>query len=248
MKKAIVVAPLILLFTLTHAQKDTLKSTAKDWGIVLNLNGLINNITLTNALDVNNNAMVFAKHHLTNQEVLRLGIGINTIRDKWSSTDSITLNSGNRAEYQLDSLEKRSNFSLAVGVEKHLGNSRRLDPFVGAEMIIGRIGKTKIDVNSTTTDATGTAKSQKIIQQDGGFSFGLRLLTGFNFFITEKMSLGAEINFGYLYETSGGDISESTVDTPVSGAQSTSFVKSNAVSSSGGLLHSSSGLLFSYFF
>lgn len=250
MKKVIIVFTLILASTfIVNAQQDTLKSRDGDWGFVLNLTGLIDNISIGNVTDGNNNNSILAKHHLTDDKVLRLGLGLKSISDNWLMEDSISLSSGNRALQTIDSTESRLDFSLSVGYEKHLGTTRRLDPFIGAEMIIGRIGGTKINASTDITDVTGTEKIQQITQIDGGFNFGLNFIAGFNYFFAERISIGAEINLGYLYTATGGDISNSRVVTPVSGSEITDFSSSKNRSSSKGFnVNSTGGLMLSFFF
>ncbi len=251
MKKVLIAFSLILTSTFTvNAQQDTLKSRDGDWGFVLNLTGLIDNISIGNVTDGNNNNSILAKHHLSNDRVLRLGFGIKSVSDNWLLEDSITIvSTGNRALQTIDSTESRLDFSLSVGYEKHLGTARRLDPFIGAEMVIGRIGGTKIDASTDITDVTGTEKIQQITQIDGGFNFGLNLIAGFNYFFAERISIGAEINLGYLFSSAGGDVSDSRVTTPVSGAEITNFSSSKNKSSSKGFdVNSTGGLMLSFFF
>jgi hypothetical protein len=250
MKKLTIAFTLIIASTLlANAQQDTLKSRDGDWGFVLNLTGLIENISLGNVTDGNNNNFILAKHHLTDDKVLRLGLGIKSVSDNWLLEDSIALSSGNRALQTIDSTESRFDFSISVGFEKHLGSVRRLDPFVGGELLIGRIGGTKINASTDITDVTGTEKIQQITQIDGGFNFGLNFIAGFNYFFAERISIGAEINLGYLFSSAGGDLSDSRVTTPVSGAEVTSFSSSKNKSSSRGFnINSTGGLMLSFFF
>jgi len=250
MKNIIIAFTLIIASTfVANAQQDTLKSRDGDWGFVLNLTGLIDNISLGNVTDGNNNNAILAKHHLTNDKVLRLGLGLKTVSNNWLLEDSISKQSGNRALQTIDSTESRFDFSLSVGFEKHLGTTRRLDPFVGGEIVIGRIGTTKIDASTDITDVTGTEKIQQITQIDGGFNFGLNFIAGFNYFFAERISIGAEFNLGYMYSSSGGDVSDSRVTTPVSGAQETEFSSSKNKSSSRGFdVNSTAGLMLSFYF
>ena len=249
--KKITVSFLLLVFsTVAFAQdQDTLKSRATDWGVVINLTGLIDNISLGNLTDVNNNNTLLVKHHLTNEKVLRIGLGLKTVNNSWFSADSISLTSGNRALQEIDSTEKRFDFSVAIGMEKHLGNTRRLDPYLAGELVIGKIGSTKIDASTDITDITGTHKIQRIIQQDGGFTFGLNFIAGFNYFFSERLSIGAEVNLGYLYSATGGDQSESLVEDPVNGEQISDFTSSKNKSSTSGFgVNSTAGLMLSFFF
>ncbi len=250
MKKIIVSLALLLgsTFVLT-AQEDTLKSRDGDWGFVLNLTGLIDNISIGNVSDGNNNNAILAKHHLTDDKVLRLGLGLRSINNNTFTADSISIGSGNRALQEYDSTETRFDFSISGGIEKHLGTTRRLDPFVGGELSIGRIGATKIDANTDITDITGTRNISHIIQTDGGFNFGLNAIAGFNYFFAERISIGAEFSLGYMYSSVGGDRSESLVDTPISGSQISDFSESKSKTSGKGFeVNSTAGLMLSFFF
>ena len=249
MKKIILACILFSGINLTiNAQQDTLKSRDGDWGFVLNLTGLIDNINIGNLSDANNNNSILAKHHLTDDKVLRLGLGLRSVNNNWFNQDSINVTAG-RALQVIDSTEKRFDFSISLGFEKHLGNTRRLDPYVGGELSIGRIGATKINTNTDITDATGTRTIQRIIQRDGGANFSLNAIAGFNYFFAERISIGAEFSLGYLYSSVGGDESESLVDTPVSGSQVSTFIDRKAKTSKKGFdVNSTAGLMLSFFF
>lgn len=250
MKKIIFSFALILSSTfIVNAQQDTLKSRDGDWGFVLNLTGLIDNISIGNLSDGNNNNAILAKHHLTDNRVLRLGLGLKSINNNTFTADSVSIGSGNRALQEIDSTEKRFDFSISGGIEKHLGTTRRLDPYIGGELAIGRIGATKIDANTDITDITGTRNIKRIIQRDGGFNFSLNAIAGFNYFFAERISIGAEFSLGYLYSSVGGDESESLVDSPVSGSQISNFEdRKNKTSSKGFEVNSTAGLMLSFFF
>lgn len=249
MKKILLVLTLIAGANLVlNAQQDTLKSRDGDWGFVLNLTGLIDNINIGNLSDANNNNAILAKHHLTDDKVLRLGLGLRSVSNNWFNQDSINVTAG-RALQVIDSTEKRFDFSISLGFEKHLGTTKRLDPYVGGELSIGRIGATKINTNTDITDATGTRTIQRIIQRDGGANFSLNAIAGFNYFFAERISIGAEFSLGYLYSAVGGDESESLVDTPVSGSQVSTFIDRKAKTSSKGFdVNSTAGLMLSFFF
>ena len=157
--------------------------------------------------------------------------------------------SGNRAWREVDSIETRFDFSVALGYEIQFEGTRRLMPYVGGELVVGRIGNTKIDATTEITDKLGTQRIKRIIQQDGGMSFGVNVLAGFNYFFAEHISIGAEFNLGYMASVRGGDQSESVVDTPVSGQQTSSFINSKGGTSDRGFdVNSTAGLLLSFYF
>ena len=92
MRKLVIAFTFILASTfIVNAQSDTLKSRDGDWGFALNLTGLINNISIGNVTDANNNNAILAKHHLTNDKVLRIGLGIKSVGNSWLLEDSISL-------------------------------------------------------------------------------------------------------------------------------------------------------------
>ncbi len=244
MKKFALVFTFVAVSILTFGQQDTLKPHAKNVGVTFNLTGLINNISLGSLTDKNNNNAILGRYYIKDDLALRTGFGIYSINNKWSTSDSI-----GTALVTMDSVQKRFDFTLTLGIEKHLGKTRRLDPYVGADFVVGAIGKTKINVDEKTSDNTGTATRQHIIQQDGGAVFGLSGIVGVNYFISRNFAIGAEYQIGYQVQRFGGDYSETTVNTPISGQSTSTFTKSIDKSKFGGFsVNSTAGILLSIFF
>lgn len=231
------------------AQEDTLKGQKGDWGLSINISGLINNITIQNPKDGNGNFMIFGRKYLKDDVALRMGFNVAVDNQKWKNEDSIIIPSGNTALRTIDSTMSRFDFSVFVGYEKHFGKTKRLDPYFAGDITIGRIGNTKIQADTDIKDVTGTDKTQHIIQYDGGFYFGLGAVAGFNYFIAPKFSLGAEFGYSYNFFKSGGDFNESVVNTPVSGAQSSTFSRGVREQSLNNInVRSSAAIMLSYFF
>lgn len=249
MKKLIMILSLIVFSTVLFAQEETLKGQEGDWGLSINISGIINDIRLENDKDANGNYMVFARKYLKDDVALRIGLNVTSDRNKWTTEDSLSLASGSRALQTVDSSKTRFDFSVLVGYEKHMTGTKRLDPYFAAELMIGRIGNTKTDATTTLKDVTGTDKTDYTRQQDGGFTMGLGLVAGFNYFIAPKFSLGAEFGFAYTYIKSGGNYSESTVNTPISGSQTSTFILGKQEQSNNTIgISSTSGIVLSYFF
>ncbi|TXB66052.1 PorT family protein [Vicingus serpentipes] len=250
MKNLILLLALTIFSTVLLAQEiETLKGQEGDWGLSINISGIINDIRLENDKDANGNYMVFARKYLKDDVALRIGLNVTSDRNKWTTEDSLSLASGSRALQTVDSSKTRFDFSVLVGYEKHMAGTKRLDPYFAAELMIGRIGNTKTDATTTLKDVTGTDKTDFTRQQDGGFTMGLGLVAGFNYFIAPKFSLGAEFGFAYTYMKSGGNYSESTVNTPVSGSQTSTFILGKQEQSNNTIgISSTSGIVLSYFF
>lgn len=232
-----------------YAQQDTLKGQKGDWGISVNISGIINNIALQNPKDGAGNYVVFARKYIKDDVAVRLGFNVAYNNNKWKFEDSIVVASGNSALRTIDSTISRFDFSFSGGYEKHFGSTKRLDPYFAGVLTIGRIGNTETTATTNIKDVTGTDKTQHIIQQDGGFYFGMGAVAGFNYFIAPKFSLGAEFGYFYTYSKTGGDYNESIVNTPVSGAQSSTFsVGINEQSSYTLNVSSTASIMLSYFF
>lgn len=246
MKKNVFFISIISVFvtTVMQAQTDSVKAYEGNWGVALNISGMINNIGLTNFKDVNSNNSILFKHFLKDDLALRFGIGIKTVSDKFTSADSV-----GTILVEVDSTYKRNDIFFSAGIEKHLGKSKRLDPYLGAEFSFGFIGRAKADATTKQSDVSGTSTLQRIMQQDGGSAVSLNMLAGFNYFFSDKLSLGAETALGYSYLTTGGNYSISIVDTPVSGTGNSSFNRGIAKQTSTGLkVYSSAALILSFYF
>jgi len=249
MKRIILVLTFAAISIGAFAQQDTLRPQKGDAGFGLSITGIINNISISNANDPNGNYMAFGKYYISNDKALRVGLALDYLNNTSSFADSLNIASGNRALSEVDSTRSRFDFTIALGIEKHLGYNKRLDPYIGAEMIVTRMGGTDITIDSNITDVTGTEKNRTTIHNDGGFGFGVGGMVGFNFFLAKNLSLGAEFGYTFMYVSSGGEYSRSDVKTPVNGDQVSSFVNGKAESNSIKIgVAPTSGINLSFFF
>jgi hypothetical protein len=251
MRKIVLIFTFLIQSIITlNAQSDTLKPVKGDWGFSLNITGIINNITVENNKDSLGQYNLFARHYIKNDIALRLGFGVNYLNQNTFNEDSVTIvSTGSRALEVKDSSISRFDFKVSLGIEKHLGTTKRLDPYVGGELAIIRIGATNINSAIDLTDVTGTAKGKTIIKVDGGVGFGLLGIAGFNYFISKNLSLGAEFGYGLLYTKSGGDYSNSNNIIPVSGEQTNSFVSGKVSTSQTSIgATPTGGIMLSFFF
>ena len=249
MKKIFLSITLIVFVTTIFAQEDTLKGQKGDWGFSIGISGIINNITLQNPKDGFGNYVIFVRKYIKDDVAIRVGFNTTVYNEKWNFEDSISTGSGSTALQQIDSTYSRIDFSIQLGYEKHFGKTKRLDPYFAGEIAIGRMGNTKIQKNTNIKDITGTDKTQSIRQYDGGFIFGVGVTAGFNYFIAPKLSLGTEFGYYYAFVNAGGDYNESIVNTPVSGAQSSTFSRGVVEATVNTLnVSSSATIMLSYFF
>jgi len=249
MKKIVLSLTLIAFVVTAFAQQDTLKGQKGDWGISIGISGIINNIKLDNGKDPSGNYVAFGRKYIKDDVAIRMSFNVAYSNVKKNEEDSIVVGSGNTALRQIDSSYSRFDFSVSLGYEKHLGKTRRLDPYFAAEMLIGRVGNAEIERNTNIKDITGTDKTKEIGQYDGGFYFGVSAIAGLNYFIAPKLSLGAEFGYSYIFLREGGDYNESRVNTPVSGAQNSTFTRGKLERSINVLnMSNTSTIILSYFF
>ncbi|MGD1846581.1 MAG: hypothetical protein ACFB10_14430 [Salibacteraceae bacterium] len=229
---------------LTEQEKRQFKPTEQHWGLTFNLTGLIDNISLNSLRDDVNNEALLIRYYYTDNLVFRSGLGFNTFRMKTETVDSV-----GSSEVKFDSTFSQNNFFFAPGIETHLKGSNKLDPYLGASLAFGAIGKTNIDTDQQTTDTLGLARVTTTEERGGGFSLGINLIAGFNYFFTQNLSIGAEYQLGFRNLRTGGDFTRSTTVFPVSGSStSTREVGSNVVTDSGLRTSSTAGITLSYFF
>lgn len=98
----------------------------------------------------------------------------------------------------VDGEQKASEFGIFVAVEKHL-NTQRLSPYVGAG-----VEYTSASTERKTAEADPanqeTIKNYRFGELGylGGTTFAFAVLFGFEFFVVNNLSLGAEYQLGYM--------------------------------------------------
>ena len=70
---------------------------------------------------------------------------------------------------------------FTIGVERHLGTSSKVSPYVGGEVLY------------TTSDSTQTSNNES-----SGESYGVNVIFGVEYSFDQEVSLGAEYYIGYL--------------------------------------------------
>ena len=215
----------------------------------LNISGIINNIAIENNKDSLGQYNLFGRHYIKDDLALRLGFGVAYLNNGTLNEDSVSLTSGNRALQTVDSTSSRFDFKVSVGVEKHLGTTKRLDPYVGADLTIIRLGATNTNVGLSQVDITGEHKEVTTIKTDGGAGFGLGAVAGFNYFLSQNLSLGVEFGYAFNYTKTGGDFSESYRVIPVSGDETSTsnFGKASTSATTIGAT-ATGGIMLSFFF
>jgi hypothetical protein len=217
---------------------------AKDFGITVNMTGVITNISLNNRMDLRGATMMIVRYNINDNMTFRLGLAPSIMNARTNNTDSV-----GKDLVQFDSTAKQSSISFRPGVEFHLNGTKRLDPYIAVDGEFGVIGKFSAGSVTNITDTTGTAKITRTITENGGFAFGAKLSLGMNYFVAKRVAFGLEYGLGIGSLITGGDRQEVLQTDPVSGSASTTRILSSARSTNTMMfIDPMVQLTFSYFF
>lgn len=234
--------------TIVAKSPNFYKPDKGNFGISFNPKADITDLRLRSFSDDFGNNSLFLRYYALDDVAVRVGFGLTTINEKNSTVDSV-----GTSLVEMDSIYSRTDIYLAPGIEKHFTATPRLDPYAGADISFGKVGKARMNSITQVTDTSGTSSGTSKLEidatQDGGFLFGLKLITGFNYFITQKLSIGAEYTWGYNVVRTGGNWAEVTTNTPVNGNPTTNREEGTMLSTISTIgVNSTAGITLSYFF
>ena len=111
-----------------------------------------------------------------------------------------TISNGNGTTNDIDLKTKTSQFNVMLrpGIEKHFASSKRLSPYVGGEATIGfQSSSTKTEV----IDGADKITENKTTGGDSedGFTFGVGVFAGVDYYFVKKFYIGAEVGYGLTY-------------------------------------------------
>lgn len=244
MKK--VILTLVAIVAVTFAVNAQVAPVAGNWGVGLNLPTIGIGVPATSPFgeggdsftyyltgwksglgtQANNKHNIFGKYYFADNIAGRVTFGINSATGKVSASGDSTHNS-EAGTYTLETKTSQFGFDLGLGVEYHFDtDANKLDPYVGAEITIGMLGKKKYTEDFAFTD-TSTVTGSTIFNETtsieknttGGFSFAFDALVGFNWFPFNNfnMGVGAEYKIGFMTKSTGGDFDETKNSTYTNG-------------------------------
>jgi len=235
---------LMLSWNVNGQDSTTFKPGKGDHGFAVNINGLLQNINLSPYSNQMGKPTIFYRYYMKEDVALRAGVGLQSNWYNMQRTDSL-----GASQVRRDTSFSQPTLSLSLGIEKHLGNSPRFDPYIGAEVALGIIGKQRVSSFTIVNDTTGEDITEMEYIEDGGAQVSLRGLAGFNFFVYPKLSIGAEYGFMCYFATQGGDWRRTVISTPISGVtSSTRQLGSNRTQQIGYEVDNTVTLTLSYFF
>lgn len=200
---------LLVLFALSssvhifaqNAVKDStansFKPAAKSIATELNVNPFNGNISLNNAVN-----QIKLRYFTKEDIAVRLGFNIN-------STNSISETNYPYATnpQRFKDERKGTTMGLNFGIEKHFKGSKRLSPYIGADLMIENQSTEQELINGQiiTKVKNGTYETilynnnipyQQLVSQ-GYFKYGVNLFSGFDFYMAKNFFFGYEFNLGF---------------------------------------------------
>lgn len=115
-----------------------------------------------------------------------------------------------KIDYGMEGVSKSKDFdlNLRLGLEKHLKGTERLDPYFGADLLLGFNSiKSNRDKNNSGAYENEYLYSSKQINSN----LGLSLVAGFDFYVFDNIYLGTEFGITYNKSFSGDEKIKETV-------------------------------------
>jgi hypothetical protein len=156
-----------------------------------------------------------ARYFTSADMAFRLEVGLDYNQDKYDN-----LLAGDNMY-----IEKSSTFlfGLRPGIEKHFMGTKRLSPFIGAELVFEMFGASEtiedgsdiIEINGATDDVLTNRKYTQ---------FGLGFIAGTDFYFSQNIYLGVEIGFGFGLKSFGDvKVTQGNTTTSVSDGKTTNL-------------------------
>ncbi|MBS1507508.1 MAG: hypothetical protein JSS79_12755 [Bacteroidetes bacterium] len=183
---------LFLSVSLIKAQaQDTLKAKAKSISTELNVNLFQGSLSFNNALQ-----QIKVRYFRTDDVAYRFGfIGSYNQYNNQTPTQNT---------------QKTGTFGVNLGLEKHFKGTRRLSPYIGAELsFVAKWSKQVFDYGSSQRIIKGgwIEQTSGSYTQLGYFRYGANFVSGFDYYPAKNFFFGYEFTF-QLYRKSYSDVDD----------------------------------------
>ncbi|MVN91620.1 hypothetical protein [Mucilaginibacter aquatilis] len=201
MKSTFLIAALLGAAMASYGQSsmsdNEFKPQAKALSTELNFNPFNGQLNLNNSLN-----QIKFRYFVKPQLALRLGFNVN----KKDTVVNYNNPYGSNSYFFKDD-RKSTTFGLNFGIEKHFNGTKRLSPYIGADVSFSnRSANQTIDNNGSTTTVKGAWYNTTVInnntvinqvQQNGYKRYGVNLVSGFDFYMASHFFFGYEFNLGF---------------------------------------------------
>lgn len=165
----------------------------------LNINPFNGSLSLNNAI----NQLKF-RYFTTPHLAVRLGVDGSKVSSSFRDTNPYGTNS-----YRYEDERSSRTIGLNIGIEKHFAGTKRLSPYLGADLsITNKFTTHKFIVGQSVTNVTGawfeytynpdnpSYPNISHIGEQGYFRYGINVVSGFDFYMAKNFFFGYEMNFG----------------------------------------------------
>jgi hypothetical protein len=220
MKKLIPLLSICFLSVVAFAQKPV----EGDMSMTLGLTGLS---ALNVTTNFGNMSTLLYRYYLADDLALRVraNLTLNNFKTDFSDTTGAGEHDVTKGHF----------VGLNLGIQKNMGHSKRLEPYIAGDLTVG-FGKTGITDN--TTDFSDTISQEILTEPGNSTTVGVIANAGFNYYFTDHFAFGAEFGYGLLYTSTGeGEttFTSTTGNTTVTNTSHTGSSKSFGLSGTGGL-------------
>lgn len=189
-----------IMYSLACAQ-DSLKAVGGNFSTELNINPFKGELSLNNALN-----QIKVRYFIADNLALRVAFNVNSTK---KSNDKSNVYGANPTSFS--EVLKSTTLGLNVGFEKHFKGTKRLSPYLGAEMGVAS-KRSSQDTKSGTSELNvkgGWWTTQYIDFGNGGYypqinlieraytQFGLNAIGGFDYYVARHFYVGYEFAFGF---------------------------------------------------
>jgi hypothetical protein len=238
MKKLILTSAVLAAFVGANAQETpagsgvAYKPTSGALAVELGLTGGLLN-TATNLSSSGNAfpAMLKVRYFLSDDLALRASFNFssNSRTDKAYKLDDDGKETSDVGIQKV----KSSFYGINIGVEKHFTGTERLSTYIGADLSLGAAGASlkeeKYTGGNYSENNSRKVKGSSVFgvadpdddASRGGFGFGLRAVTGADYYIAKKLYLGAEAGWGFFSFKNSKIKAETTVPSGVNSSTTT---------------------------
>jgi hypothetical protein len=211
---------LAILRILNSYGQDSLKATHRNFSTELNVNLFQGQLTLNNAIN-----QIKFRYMTSNSLALRIGFTVDSKRIINNSESVYGVNPTKDNEKMTTTL-----IGVNFGLEKHFAGTKRLSPYIGGELAIGyKWSKDVLENNTGTITIDGAWQQYQTFQNSNGYyytitnngergyvSYGLNIVTGFDFYMANHLFIGYELQFGFTNKKcSNIDITSTDSSNPI---------------------------------
>lgn len=242
MKKILLTVVACIAASSIYAQRTTsdtsetsfLKPVKTNLAAELSINPFNGSLNLNNALN-----QIKVRKFISDNYALRIGFNANKISNNQETGNPYGTNPTiNKSERNSTTL------GLNLGFERHFKGTKKLSPYIGADLVLAdkssKQETTNGQVVSTLEGAWATSSYTTIYDSNGNphivqtqqpselayFQYGVKLVSGFDFYISRHFFLGAEINIGFT-QTNYKDIKYTQTGTTGNPSQNTNIDQKN---------------------